>query len=601
MKKIHYILSVLLFASLFVSCNQDMAIESEQGYLALNINSLVSTHTPNASRAAAPENYSPKILHVEIQNAKGEVVKSTDNFAGDIDFQGNISLRKGTYTIIAHSANWDGEASGFDVPFYYGETTITIKPQTLVTATLTCTLANVKITVNYDAAFARTFKSAVATITSSLTEVLPLEFAMNQETRSGYIPVGDFNVKLDVVNKNDKANSLTKSFTNVKARDHYILNFKLTDEGYLGNGAGGGVKVEVDESTNTYTFTFEVPKKSAITLLTRDANPWSNFAILNGQVTAKTPAFKETCLIFRWKAENAEEWNDISFEALTIDAEDNVTAILKGLTPNTTYEYHLCYVDADTEVVSDPATFTTESQTPLYNGGFEHWYKSGSAWYATESGVSYWDSSNPGSTSLGDSYNVTTRTESSKVSGSYAAKLESKYIVIKFAAASLYTGKFKELVGTKGAKLDWGVSFTSRPTALKGWMQYAPVKIDNGGSNLPAGAPAKGEMDQCGMFVALLTQSISIDNTDLSSIPDLETDSRVVAYGSLPQEQNVSSNGQWKEVNIPLVYRTLTKKPSHLLIVFSSSKYGDYFHGGTGSTLYLDDFSFEYGDSPIVK
>ena len=202
---------------------------------------------------------------------------------------------------------------------------------------------------------------------------------------------------------------------------------------------------------------------------------------------------------------------------------------------------------------------------------------------------------------MGESYNVTTSTESPVYSGKYAAKLESKYIVIKFAAASLYTGKFKELVGTKGAKLDWGVSFTSRPTALKGWMQYAPVKIDNGGSNLPAGAPAKGEMDQCGMFVALLTQSISIDNTDLSSIPDLETDSRVVAYGSLPQEHNVDSNGEWKEVNIPLVYRTLTKKPSHLLIVFSSSKYGDYFHGGTGSTLYLDDFSFEYGDSPIVK
>ncbi len=601
MKKIHYILSVLLFASLFVSCDQDMGIDGEQGYLSLNINSLVSTHTPSATRTAIPDNYNPKILHVEIIDAKGEVVKSTDNFAGDIDFQGNISLRKGVYTIVAHSANWDGEASGFDVPFYYGQTTVTVKPQTLVAATIICTQANVKITVNYDPTFARAFKSAVATITSSLTEKTPLAFVMNQTTQSGYIPAADFDVKLDVVNKNDKNYSLSNHFTEVKARDHYILNFKLADEGYLGNGAGGGVKVEVDESTNTYTFTFEVPKKSAISLVTRAGSAWSNWALLDAVVTSKTAAFKDTCLVFRWKAQNATEWNEIPNEELTIDGEDNVTATLKGLAPNTTYEYRICYVDADTEVVSDPATFTTENQTPLYNGGFEHWYKSGSAWYATESGVSYWDSSNPGSTSLGESYNVTTRTESPKVSGSYAAKLESKYIVIKFAAASLYTGKFKELVGTKGAKLDWGVSFTSRPPALKGWMQYAPVKIDNGGSNLPAGAPAKGEMDQCGMFVALLTQAISIDNTDLSTIPDLETDSRVVAYGTLPQEQNVSSNGQWKEVNIPLVYRTLTKKPTHLLIVFSSSKYGDYFHGGTGSTLYLDDFAFEYGDSPSVK
>ena len=31
------------------------------------------------------------------------------------------------------------------------------------------------------------------------------------------------------------------------------------------------------------------------------------------------------------------------------------------------------------------------------------------------------------------------------------------------------------------------------------------------------------------------------------------------------------------------------------------SKYGDYFHGGEGSTLYEDDFSLEYGDSPVVR
>jgi hypothetical protein len=108
-------------------------------------------------------------------------------------------------------------------------------------------------------------------------------------------------------------------------------------------------------------------------------------------------------------------------------------------------------------------------------------------------------------------------------------------------------------------------------------------------------------MDQCGMFCALLTESMVIDNTKMDEFPDLETDARVIAYGSLPIEQNVNTNGQWKEVNIPFVYRTITKKPTHLLIVFSSSKYGDYFHGGEGSTLYLDDFSFEYGDTPAVK
>jgi hypothetical protein len=165
----------------------------------------------------------------------------------------------------------------------------------------------------------------------------------------------------------------------------------------------------------------------------------------------------------------------------------------------------------------------------------------------------------------------------------------------------LYTGKFGDLVGTSGAWLNWGVPFTSRPTALKGYMQYAPKAINRPGTNLPAGTPGEGEMDQCGMYCALLSESLVVDNTKMNEFPNFETDSRVIAYGSLPAGQNVHSNNQWKEVNIPLVYRTLTKKPTHLLIVFSASKYGDYFHGGEGSTLYLDDFSLEYGDTPAVQ
>ena len=211
----------------------------------------------------------------------------------------------------------------------------------------------------------------------------------------------------------------------------------------------------------------------------------------------------------------------------------------------------------------------------------------------------YWDTSNQGAASFGGSN--TTETTSVVHGGSKAAMLQSKYIVIKFAAASLYTGAFGELVGTSGAKLNWGVPFTARPTALKGYMQYAPVAINRVGSNLPADAPGKGETDQCGMYCALLTEELHIDNTKLETIPNWDTDSRVIAYGALPLEQNVHSGGQWKEVNIPLVYRDLTRKPTHLLIVFSASKYGDYFHGGEGSTLYVDDFSLEYGDSPVVR
>mgnify|MGYP003274428348 FL=1 len=74
----------------------------------------------------------------------------------------------------------------------------------------------------------------------------------------------------------------------------------------------------------------------------------------------------------------------------------------------------------------------------------------------------------------------------------------------------------------------------------------------------------------------------------------------MVAYGALPDAQCVASSA-WKEFTIDLVYKNLEKKPTHIIVVFSSSKYGDYFTGSTSSLLYLDDLELIYGDNPKVK
>lgn len=602
MKKIQYILSILFLALVAVSCSNDLEIGTNQGYLVLSINTSESTYMPGTTRADAPEDYAPKTLSVSAINGQGKTVWSTEDYTNSEANDGKIILEAGTYTIVAHSAKWDGNGSGFGVPYYYGSTEVTVEAKTFKKAEIKCTLANVKLTVNYDQSIKDNFNSAITRIASEVDGVNPLDFVMGQTTESGYIPADDFNYTLLFTNKSGvQHDSICQTISNVQPRDHYIFNIKLVEIDEPAGEGNASIVVEIDHKTNTYTYTYSVPRKPSISLETKNANAWSTFAYLNASVNAKTSTFDNGNLYMEYRKVGEENWLEIENSSLSIDAKDNVTTVLKGLDVSTKYEYRLCYATLDDVIVSNPISFTTEAQTQLYNGGFESWNKIGSAWYANESGVTYWDSSNPGSTSLGESYNVTTQTTSPVKEGSSAAKLESMYIVIKFAAASLYTGKFKELVGTKGAKLDWGVSFTSRPTALKGWMQYAPKNVDKEGKGVPSEAPAKGQPDQCGMFVALLSESIAIDNTDLSTIPNFDTDSRIIAYGSLPDSQNKDSGGEWKEVNIPLVYRDLNRKPTHLLVVFSSSKYGDYFHGGTGSTLYLDGFSLEYGEEPTVR
>ena len=74
----------------------------------------------------------------------------------------------------------------------------------------------------------------------------------------------------------------------------------------------------------------------------------------------------------------------------------------------------------------------------------------------------------------------------------------------------------------------------------------------------------------------------------------------MVAYGALPDSE-CGNTTDWKQFTINLVYRSLTRKPTHIIIVLSSSKHGDYFTGGNGSLLYLDDLELVYGDNPITK
>lgn len=61
-------------------------------------------------------------------------------------------------------------------------------------------------------------------------------------------------------------------------------------------------------------------------------------------------------------------------------------------------------------------------------------------------------------------------------------------------------------------------------------------------------------------------------------------------------EGNFVSDGELKSLDIPLEYfsNAKTVKPTHLVIVCSASKYGDFFEGGRGSTMYVDDFELVY-------
>ena len=52
--------------------------------------------------------------------------------------------------------------------------------------------------------------------------------------------------------------------------------------------------------------------------------------------------------------------------------------------------------------------------------------------------------------------------------------------------------------------------------------------------------------------------------------------------------------GEWQEFTIRLDYNNLDIRPTHIVVVCTSSRYGDYFTGSRQSVLFVDDLELYY-------
>lgn len=575
--------------------NEDELSNSNVGYLRLNlgVNTSVTTRADEAP-------YNPEQIGIQIVSADGEVVKETSNWT---EWEGQqIALATGTYTLKASSAGFDGATSGFDKPYYAGSAEITIEKDKEVNQTITCTLANVKVTVNFDQSFIDAFTAANVEIDDNAdnTGIDPLTFIMGQENPSGYFPVTDLKATVSVTNKDNENFTQNDIIKGVQARDHYILNYKVSE----GSGEGN-ISISVDPSTKEYTYTFYIkttPDSAPLSAPT--ANAWAKLVYLTGQ--ASSSELTPENITFQYREKDAAEWTTV---AATQDGED-YKATITSLQPNTTYESRMAYND---EQYSEITEFTTEDATELYNGNFDNWYQADKTWYAVaqndyNNGNAFWDSGNVGTSTgaaalLGAKNPTSPETNIIHTNGGKSAKLQSQFVGLgsmgKFAAGNLYTGHFVKTIGMSGAEIQFGSPFTARPNALHGWFQYTSGTVDYYGDSTPSDALVQdGGTDMCAIYIALSDADEPYTvNTSEGNFVDYANDPNIIAYGELPITDCVTTS-DWKEFTINLTYRDLTRKPKYIIVVASASKYGDYFTGSTGSLMYLDDFSLVYDGEP---
>lgn len=292
---------------------------------------------------------------------------------------------------------------------------------------------------------------------------------------------------------------------------------------------------------------------------------------------------------FEYRIEGTQEWTRVPQEWITSGA-GTMSCRLIHLSPSTTYEVR-AYSDMDATATE---LFTTGEEAQLPNGDFDLWWLDGKVWNPwAEGGTPFWDTGNKGATTLGSSN--TQPTADTQTGTGYAAELKSEFKGVgslgKLAAGNIFTGVYVRTDGTNGI-LSFGREFSRRPTRLSAMFKYKSAAITHVGSDTRF-KDWKGRPDTAMVYIAL---------TDWPSPMEVRTNPRnqnlfdpadpgVIAYGYVQYGEDVST---WTPLSIELEYRSTSRVPKYVLVVCSASKYGDFFVGGSGSILTIDDLKLEY-------
>ena len=244
-----------------------------------------------------------------------------------------------------------------------------------------------------------------------------------------------------------------------------------------------------------------------------------------------------------------------------------------------------------------PGSNLTKDGPQLYNMGFDLWSKypdnknidMNYGEDATEEQKAVWGSANLTTAMFGlptvmPEYDFVY----AKGEGKAALKLQTQNLAGKLAAGSLFTGKMGQInIWKMSADLEWGIPFTERPAALEGYACYKPQTIDIAQDPY---SDRKGQTDIAHVFVLLTDWEKPFIVSPPESLVDVEGDQTIIGYGKVVFDKETD---EYERFQVDIEYRS-DRTPKYLTIVTSSSALGDYFTGGTGSVLYLDEFALLY-------
>ena len=340
------------------------------------------------------------------------------------------------------------------------------------------------------------------------------------------------------------------------------------------------VDITVDYYGTPQIWTVYIDKTEA-TVSTTGVDAWTNVAWVYGEGEAGKEAG------FEYRIAGSTQWTEVPDEWITFDG-GKFTGCLRHLSTMTTYEVRA----VSGQDLGQVLTFTTGYNFQMPNESFDDWWLDGKVWCPwLEGGEHYWDTGNIGATTLGASNVCPTDTTSS--GQGWAARLKTEFkgfgSVGKLAAGSIFVGYFVRTDKTNGI-LSFGRPCDQRPTKVRGYLKYTTAPISDASTEFKS---IIGQPDTCIVWCSLIDTNEPFEirtNPQNRQLFD-PAGSYVIAYGKVEYGETIPD---YIPFEFELNYTSTSRVPKYILLTASSSKYGDYFTGGRGATLYIDDLELLY-------
>ena len=603
MKKTFAIITIA--AAAIMSCQKQQTTPEGEGALVLSVSTgetkaaMTSDELlANADIRIYKDDFSGMVRHYKYSELPEKIYLPSGGYRVDV-LAGEAAKETPAY------ASWEQKS-------YKGSKTVTIAAGASESITVVASMNSIVSNISFDESVDNYFQAGyTCSVSLSTVEGASLSYSKTESGADGYFIPSGFEPSLDWTFSGTltSGESFTKSgkIETVEGGKRYRLALKYVEKNGLLD-----VEILVDDTLNeVYDDIIFVPVSTGLAS-TGKYEVWGTKFTAYADVDENE--YDQSKVYFEYRPAGTDEWTRTV--AATRVGEGSYSALISGLAGETEYEYRLVVTnlaDGSEEIVDGTKTVTTEATPQVPNSSFETVSHDESSNYYSfydpsssdhELQTKWWCSGNKGSTTVGPSYQITYPDTGDKKDGNQSVCLESRYVIVKFAAGNLFCGRFGETIGTSGGTVYFGRPFTARPTAMRFWAKYSSGKINRVG-NGPAGVQS-GDYDKASLRIALGTwdykkyggdanSPILVNTTKESTFVDYSTDESTIAFGEkiLTADAENSTN-VWQQITIPLDYKTTTAYPTHIMIAFAASMYGDYFTGCDSSKLWLDKVELLY-------